>query len=69
MAVFAVSVKPEVVVYRPEVVLRPPYYAATCTSSSLMRLFNYFADIQADKETNGGEDSMAAKMAEITVHV
>ena len=38
MAVFAVSVKPEVVVSQPEVDLRPRYHAATCISPSLMHL-------------------------------
>ena len=39
-AVFAVSVKPEVVVCRPEVVLRPRYHASTCISPSLTHLFS-----------------------------
>jgi len=39
-AVFPVSVKPEVVVCRPEVVLRPPYRAVTCISHSVMQLLS-----------------------------
>jgi len=39
-AVFAVSVKPDVVVSGPEVVLRPRYHAATCISPSLIHLFD-----------------------------
>jgi len=52
-AVFAVSAKPEVVVSRPEVVLRLRYRAATCISPSVMHLLLLFHHYTVCPRKNG----------------